>query len=151
MLLGVGIDILSLTRFQALITRRSPQKLAKRICSPTEYKRYQALSPSSTSNQEILRFLSTRQVQLHIPRIGLMHRWVLKEAAYKALSAHVPLTWKSLEVDNLPSGQPTIRYSPDDTTTGRSTSMVGMELDLMCTLSHDAGVVVGVVIAQTKT
>jgi phosphopantetheinyl transferase (holo-ACP synthase) len=80
-----------------------------------------------------------------------MFRWVLKEAAYKALSVHVPLTWKALEVDRLPSGQPTIRYSPDDTTTGRSTSMVGMEVDLMCTLSHDAGVVVGVVIAQTKT
>jgi len=79
-----------------------------------------------------------------------MDRWVLKEAAYKALSAHVPLTWKSLEVDNLPSGQPTIRYIPDDTTAGRSAMMVGMEVDLMCTLSHDAGVVVGVVIAQTK-
>jgi phosphopantetheinyl transferase (holo-ACP synthase) len=79
-----------------------------------------------------------------------MYRWVLKEAAYKAISAHVPLTWKSLEVNNLPSGQPTIRYNTNDTTTGRSTSMVGMELDLMCTLSHDAGVVVGVVIAQTK-
>jgi len=80
-----------------------------------------------------------------------MYRWVLKEAAYKAISAHVPLNWKSLEVDKLPSGQPTIRYGTDDTTAGRSTSMVGMEVDLMCTLSHDAGVVVGVVIAQTKT
>ena len=29
--------------------------------------------------------------------------------------------------------------------------MTGMDVDLMCTLSHDAGVVVGVVIAQTKT
>ena len=151
MLLGVGIDILSLTRFQALITRRTPQKLAQRICSPTEYKRYQALSPSSTSNQDILRFLSTRYVQLHISGTVLTYRWVLKEAAYKAISAHVPLTWKLIEVDNLPSGQPTIRYSPDDTTTGRRTSMVGMEVDLMCTLSHDAGVVVGVVIAQTRT
>jgi len=151
MLLGVGIDILSLTRFQALINRRTAQKLAKRICAPTEYKRYQALGSSSTSNKEILRFLSTRYVQLHVPRIELMNRWVLKEAAYKAISAHVPLTWKSLEVDKLPSGQPTIRYNPEDTTTGRSTAMVGMEVDLMCTLSHDAGVVVGVVIAQTKT
>jgi phosphopantetheinyl transferase (holo-ACP synthase) len=68
MLLGVGIDILSLTRFQALITRRTPQKVAKRICSPIDYKRFQALtpssSPSSSSNQEILRFLSTRLVPL---------------------------------------------------------------------------------------
>jgi hypothetical protein len=29
--------------------------------------------------------------------------------------------------------------------------MVGTDVDLMCTLSHDAGMVVGVVIAQTKT
>jgi phosphopantetheinyl transferase (holo-ACP synthase) len=82
-----------------------------------------------------------------------MIRWVLKEAAYKALSAHIPigLNWKSLDVDNLPSGQPTIRYLPDDTSTGRDAPMVGMDVDFMCTLSHDAGVVVGVVIAQTKT
>jgi holo-[acyl-carrier protein] synthase len=86
------------------------------------------------------------------PQQSLISRWVLKEAAYKALSAHIStgLTWKSLEVDHLPSGQPTIRYSPSDTTVGRSPGLVGMEVDLMCTLSHDAGVVVGVVIAQTK-
>jgi hypothetical protein len=29
--------------------------------------------------------------------------------------------------------------------------MVGQGIELMCTLSHDAGVVVGVVIAQTKS
>lgn len=81
-----------------------------------------------------------------------MSRWVLKEAAYKALSPHIStgLTWKSLDVDHLPSGQPTIRYAPVDTTSGRSATLVGMDIDLMCTLSHDAGVVVGVVIAQTK-
>ena len=78
---------------------------------------------------------------------------MLKEAAYKALSGHISagLNWKSLHVDNLPSGQPTIRYSPDETSFGRDASMVGMDVDLMCTLSHDAGVVVGVVIAQTKS
>ena len=58
--------------------------------------------------------------------------------------------WKSLEVDHLPSGQPIIRYLSEDTTAGRSAAMIGMGVDLMCTLSHDAGVIVGVVIAQTK-
>lgn len=160
MLLGVGIDILSLTRFGVVLSRRTPPVVAKRICSPAEYKRFQSLFPSSPVNHRsgpddrILRYLSTRSVTTLVlqPIQDLLYRWVLKEAAYKALSAHVPvgLTWKSLHVDHLPSGQPTIRFIADDTTTGRSATMQGMEVDLMCTISHDAGVVVGVVIAQTK-
>ena len=53
-------------------------------------------------------------------------------------------------MDHLPSGQPIVRYLSEDTTAGRSAVMIGMGVDLMCTLSHDAGVIVGVVIAQTK-
>lgn len=88
-------------------------------------------------------------------------RWVLKEAAYKSISSRFHVGWKDLQVNHLPSGQPTIKYTPDPKTktstsnamtrTRSSQSDVGMEshIDLMCTLSHDAGVVVGVVIAQT--
>jgi phosphopantetheinyl transferase (holo-ACP synthase) len=67
MLLGVGIDILSLTRFQAVITRRSPQTLAKRICTPIELKRFQKLLPSgdkspTSPSPDMVRFLSNRSV-----------------------------------------------------------------------------------------
>lgn len=91
-------------------------------------------------------------------RLGLMVcRWVLKEAAYKSISSRYPVGWKDLHVDHLPSGQPRIRYTPPPTPPTSipgpegDTRFDGMEshLDLMCTLSHDAGVVVGVVIAQT--
>jgi hypothetical protein len=68
MLLGVGIDILSLTRFGALLSRRAPSTVAKRICSPAEYKQFQSLFPSSPVNHisepddKVLRYLSTRSV-----------------------------------------------------------------------------------------
>lgn len=69
MLIGVGIDILSLSRLQGLIQRRTPQALAKRICSPKELIKFRSLVDSGSNevgkpNDQILRFLSTRYVHL---------------------------------------------------------------------------------------
>jgi len=52
MVLGIGIDILSLSRFQALINRRTAQTLAKRICTPQEL--------SQLPKSDPIRFLSSR-------------------------------------------------------------------------------------------
>lgn len=150
MLVGVGIDILSLSRFASLLARRSPELVAKRICSPIELRAF-----GKEDESAVLRFLSTRSVAHRTVRIrtcGLTDdRWVLKEAAYKALSARYAVTWKSLEVDHSPSRQPVVRYIRPNAT--NSTGGLGVAIntdgiELMCTLSHDAGVVVGVVIAQ---
>ena len=56
MVLGIGIDILSLTRISALVQRRTALALAKRICSPREL----AEIPAEPDKQ--LRYLSTRSV-----------------------------------------------------------------------------------------
>lgn len=63
MLLGLGIDLLSLPRLEALIKRRSARKLAERICSSCELASFIALpsrlEPSTLQAQE-LRFLASR-------------------------------------------------------------------------------------------
>ena len=53
MILGVGIDILHLARFESLLLRRGPLRLAKRICTPRELSDFH-----STANAA--RFLSSR-------------------------------------------------------------------------------------------
>lgn len=71
MLIGVGIDILSLSRFHGVIQRRTPQALAKRICSPKELTKLKSLLDTTSGNQvsksndQIFRFLSTRYVPPH--------------------------------------------------------------------------------------
>lgn len=76
MLLGVGIDILSLTRLSSLLHRRtSPRSLARRICAPRELREFDALFPAflatnrrsgaetmeeKDKNDKVLRFLSAR-------------------------------------------------------------------------------------------
>ncbi|WWD19514.1 holo-[acyl-carrier-protein] synthase [Kwoniella shandongensis] len=136
MIVGIGIDILSLSRIRELILRRGADKLAKRICTEGEYSLFKEIEQpprGSSIDQEVLdekrlRFLSSR--------------WTLKEASYKSLASHLPghpPTWKSLEITHSPSGQPILR--PTD-------RIVAEKYSLMGSLSHDAGVVVGVVIAQ---
>jgi hypothetical protein len=58
MLMGVGIDILSLTRLQGLITRRGADTLARRLCTPAELDAYRRLD----GDDRKLKFLSARYV-----------------------------------------------------------------------------------------
>lgn len=62
MLIGVGIDILSLPRLQAVIARRGALRLAGKICTPAELERFKALSHPvpETLDEHRLKFLSTR-------------------------------------------------------------------------------------------
>ncbi|KAL7421324.1 hypothetical protein Q5752_004209 [Cryptotrichosporon argae] len=130
MILGIGIDILSLARFQAVIERRGALALGKRICTRREFEELEALSgaagaPLAGTRPEV-RFLSAR--------------WAAKEAAYKALSPLRPL-WKSLDLSYLPSGQPKLHLV--DAQLGDKPPA------LLTTISHDGGVVVAVVVAQS--
>ena len=58
MLLGVGIDILSLARMEGLISRRGADALARRLCSPVEMDMYGRLQ----GDEVRLKFLSARCV-----------------------------------------------------------------------------------------
>lgn len=62
MLVGIGIDVLSLGRLQAVIQRRGAFRLAGKICTPHELERFSALSHDdpATLAEHRLKFLSTR-------------------------------------------------------------------------------------------
>ena len=62
MLLGIGIDILSLSRLEALTLRRGSQTLAKRLCCRREYDEFMNATPTTSHN----RFLSSRYAALSI-------------------------------------------------------------------------------------
>ncbi|WVR00349.1 hypothetical protein IAU59_007492 [Kwoniella sp. CBS 9459] len=115
MIVGIGIDILSIARFESIVLRRGASKIAKRICTEREYDEFQRLSLSmvKTSKNPLPRTASTSS-DLPLPLSGsgsgpgsdsgsavndaqgdelfhkqvryLSSRWALKEAAYKSLS-----------------------------------------------------------------
>jgi phosphopantetheinyl transferase (holo-ACP synthase) len=112
-------------------------------------------------------------------------RWALKEAAYKAIPSHLQqhISWKTLDVNYLASGAPTIRIVfsnfPTLPTTATSATPLqystsisgsakpsirdvlakvrkeqqrnGLEgIQMMASLSGDAGMIVGVVVAMEQ-
>jgi hypothetical protein len=92
--------------------------------------------------------------------LGLMRRgfrWAIKEAAYKSLYPHVRTTFRSFDLrKSKGSGQPKLHLighttSKPEQSHGDGDSNIDVEeVDLVASLSHDAGVVVGVVIAQRR-
>ncbi|RSH94045.1 hypothetical protein EHS25_006699 [Saitozyma podzolica] len=140
MLLGIGIDILSLSRFEGVIARRGFQVVAKRICCARELDEFGALRDDPGLR---IRYLSGR--------------WAIKEAAYKSLYPHVRTTFRSFDLrKSKGSGQPKLHLighttSKPEQSHGDGDSNIDVEeVDLVASLSHDAGVVVGVVIAQRR-
>ena len=78
--------------------------------------------------------------------------WVLKEAGYKALAAYhssTKINWKSFDLRYLPSGAPVLYFIQP---LGHLKNGVQTDpgVELISSLSGDAGVLVGVVIAQQK-
>ncbi|RXK38609.1 holo-[acyl-carrier-protein] synthase [Tremella mesenterica] len=124
MIIGIGIDILSIERLRGVILRRGSLNLARRICCPREFIEFKAL-PRIEDVQ--LRFLASR--------------WTAKEAAYKALP-FPRVTWKSLDLRYMSNGRPTLHYI------SRTTEE---KVTLLLSLSGDAGVVVGVVVVESKS
>lgn len=62
MILGIGIDILSIARLEGLIQRRTARRLAERICTAREYAEFSQLDhpePSTLYTKQV-RFLSSR-------------------------------------------------------------------------------------------
>ena len=92
MIFGVGTDVVEIERVRKALERWG-ERFAERILSPSELKR----------------FKSHRQ-----PANYLAMRFAAKEAFTKALGTGIkaPANWHGVWVANLPSGKPTLQFSP---------------------------------------
>ncbi|WVQ73008.1 hypothetical protein IAR50_002571 [Cryptococcus sp. DSM 104548] len=146
MISGIGIDILSLPRFTHFVRRRGAGKVAKRILTSGEMERFDRIGTSASSSSKAEGGVEGEEEDLIQKQVKfLSSRWCIKEAAYKSLSPLLPRppSWKSFQLVHSPSGQPSLDIVQEQ-------DQMRERWRLMSTLSHDAGVVVGVVLALDK-
>ncbi|MCS0580430.1 holo-ACP synthase [Massilia pinisoli] len=93
MIYGIGTDIVQISRVEAALAR-SGQRFAEKILGPEELVKYHARRAKNEVRG--LRFLATR--------------FSAKEAFSKAigLGMRMPMTWRSAQMLNAPSGKPVI-------------------------------------------
>jgi holo-[acyl-carrier protein] synthase len=93
MIYGIGTDIVQISRVEAALAR-SGERFAEKILGPQELEKYRARK--ARSEVRGLRFLATR--------------FSAKEAFSKAigLGMRMPMTWRSAQMLNDPSGKPVI-------------------------------------------
>jgi holo-[acyl-carrier protein] synthase len=96
MIVGIGTDILQITRLQAAFDRTNG-RLAEKILGPDEMLVFKYRL--SRNHKRGIAFLATR--------------FAAKEAFSKAigLGMRMPMTWRSLQTLNEPSGKPVTSYS----------------------------------------
>lgn len=96
MIYGIGTDIVQIARIEAALAR-SGERFAEKILGPEELARYHARS--ERNDVRGVRYLATR--------------FSAKEAFSKAigLGMVMPMTWRSAQVLNAPSGKPQMVYS----------------------------------------
>ncbi len=92
MIYGVGTDIIQIDRVQGVM-ERTRGRFAEKVLGPRELKIYHARK--ARSEKRGLAFLATRFAakEAFSKAIGLGMRW--------------PMTWRAMELLNLPSGEPT--------------------------------------------
>jgi holo-[acyl-carrier protein] synthase len=95
MIVGIGTDILQIQRLQAAYDR-TQGRLAERILGPDEMRIFR--QRLARNHQRGIAFLATR--------------FAAKEAFSKAigLGMRMPMTWRSLQTLNEPSGKPVAIY-----------------------------------------
>ena len=93
MIYGIGTDIVQISRVEAALAR-SGERFAEKILGPEELVKYHARRAKNEVRG--LRFLATR--------------FSAKEAFSKAigLGMRMPMTWRSAQMLNAPSGKPII-------------------------------------------
>jgi holo-[acyl-carrier protein] synthase len=93
MIYGIGTDIVQISRVEAAL-KRSGARFAEKILGPEELVKYHARR--AKNDVRGLRFLATR--------------FSAKEAFSKAigLGLRMPMTWRSAQMLNAPSGRPII-------------------------------------------
>lgn len=85
---GIGTDIIEINRIGEM-SEKMREKLAIRVLTPTEYKRYQSITQ---------------------PERYLAKRWAAKEAVSKALGTGIAngVSFQHIEIESLASGQPNV-------------------------------------------
>ncbi len=91
MIYGVGTDIIQISRIEAALARHG-ERFAEKVLGPEELDKYRRRKAKVEVRG--LRFLATR--------------FAAKEAFSKAigLGMHMPMTWRSMQTLNAPSGKP---------------------------------------------
>lgn len=130
MLLGVGVDLLHLTRLRAMLARREPARLAARILSDEESAQWNDLAASPDQSE---RFLALR--------------WTAKEAAYKALYPAIVARWADLTVSKQ-GPKPILSWSTSSPKFVRPPTVDPDRVRLHLSVSHDADLMVAYVLAE---
>ncbi|EPQ59528.1 4'-phosphopantetheinyl transferase [Gloeophyllum trabeum ATCC 11539] len=129
-ILGIGVDIVQLSRIASVVARRGQRHLAYKILSAREAENFEQIIEAAHPGREV--------------RV-LACRWAVKEAAYKAMNRVVRPTWKELTYENTGgwgSDPPRLLYHPEDR---ERTKKIGK---LFVSVSHDGNYVVAQVVAE---
>ncbi|BBA99576.1 putative holo-ACP synthase [Actinacidiphila reveromycinica] len=122
MIVGVGIDVAEIERFEAALARTPG--MAARLFTPAEL-----LLPSGAPRGSA----------------SLAARFAAKEALAKALGAPAGLQWLDAEITTSPAGQPHLAVQG---TVAARAALLGVR-GWHVSLSHDAGIASAVVIAES--
>lgn len=124
MILGLGIDVASIARLDAILTKYG-DRLWTRILTARE--------------REALKERRDRAT-------ALAGRWAAKEAAVKAFSGRAGAVWHDFEIGRGPLGEPEMRFF------GKAAMVAersGVERALV-SITHDAGVAAAVVVLEGR-
>jgi holo-[acyl-carrier protein] synthase len=96
MIVGIGTDLCDIRRIQRVLDRKT-QRFAEKVLGPRELAVFRARL--ERSDKRGVAYLATR--------------FAAKEAFSKAigLGMHMPMTWRSCEILNAPSGKPEIHLN----------------------------------------
>ncbi|KAJ2814932.1 hypothetical protein IWW50_006981 [Coemansia erecta] len=120
MILGVGVDILSIARISAIVGRGATDRFARRILCKCELTSLQ----THTTAEAKTGFLATR--------------WCLKEALYKAAYPHQVLRWHDIRVyKEGPKLAAEVSWSPSLP-----------RINTHVSISHDQGLLVGYAVIE---
>ncbi|TFK56017.1 hypothetical protein OE88DRAFT_1731651 [Heliocybe sulcata] len=158
-ILGIGVDIVKMSRIASVVIRRGERTLAYRILSHRETENFQRLTQEAfvsgePSEGERLENLNdplqpeewlTKDSKWHRRIRYMCVRWAVKEAAFKAMNSVVRPTWKELTYEpqgDWGNGPPRLLYHPENDMDAKA---IGK---LLVSVSHDGDYVVAQVLAE---
>lgn len=121
MIVGLGVDVVDLARFERAVTRTP--RLKERLFAADEL------------------VVDGRERSAH----SLAARFAAKEAALKALGANAGMRWVDLVVVQAPGGEPSLELR--GTAADRAAAIGATRLHV--SMSHDAGIATATVIAES--